>query len=555
MALICWVAVTLALTDASKDAAVVTVTDLTDSDPSQKCTQSKCTFRAALNTALGDTQDTLTINLPAGKLQMAGSYGPFRWSGMPAGRSGIRLQVVGTESGGVITEFPLFSFTEGFESGSGNQSSIAFQKILFQESRPDCGWYFLLQSNLVCSLSISECTFNASGGWGYMGFRGVAVAAQILLERSTFRNTLIDGSQFSSIAPAITVEGCFFFGTGGQIGGNSQTGTLWIDGDSSLLLNIRNSSFVQGTKSSGSDKMYQTGGSVKILAGNATIADSHFEQNEFVAIYCEADLVLNGTSFANNSGCRGYGGVCQGGAVTLAKNATAAIANCSFAIPSNTTDGHNDFLRAEGASATFYCVDGQIGAPVKMSPTRLPASNLPPKELQCAALQYICDTLTGICKQDASGSFPSKAGCSAGCKAQPTPAPCQVPRNCGQHNNSVVCGHTFTGCEFVCGKGSDPGNVGCCHASIHADDICNGCVNQLCKPPPPLPPPITTKYFCVTTPNYHCIESSGGTFPSATECEKGCQQPPTEIARENPSEFQRGPAGHREHPISDALGW
>ena len=52
----------------------------------------------------------------------------------------------------------------------------------------------------------------------------------------------------------------------------------------------------------------------------------------------------------------------------------------------------------------------------------------------------------------------------------PAPAPCQVPRNCGQHNNSVVCGHKFTGCEFVCGKGSDPYNVGCCHANIKTDD-------------------------------------------------------------------------------------
>jgi hypothetical protein len=66
--------------------------------------------------------------------------------------------------------------------------------------------------------------------------------------------------------------------------------------------------------------------------------------------------------------------------------------------------------------------------------------------------------------------------------------PCQVPRNCGQHNNTVVCGHKFTGCEFVCGKGSDPGNIGCCHASIHTDQICNQCVEQLCKPVPPLPP-------------------------------------------------------------------
>jgi hypothetical protein len=81
-----------------------------------------------------------------------------------------------------------------------------------------------------------------------------------------------------------------------------------------------------------------------------------------------------------------------------------------------------------------------------------------------------------------------------------TPAPCQVPRNCGQHNNTVVCGHKFTGCEFVCGKESDPRNVGCCHPKIIlTDEICNGCVKQLCNPPPPLPPPIPA---CNAT-NFH----------------------------------------------------
>jgi hypothetical protein len=40
--------------------------------------------------------------------------------------------------------------------------------------------------------------------------------------------------------------------------------------------------------------------------------------------------------------------------------------------------------------------------------------------------------------------------------------------------------------------------------------------------PPPLPPPVTTKYACITTPNYHGIEYDSGTCSSATECEKEC---------------------------------
>jgi hypothetical protein len=221
----------------------------------------------------------------------------------------------------------------------------------------------------------------------------------------------------------------------------------------------------------------------------------------------------------------------SGGALFFTANSTGLLTNCSF--DGTLSPGHNDIARdapstTSTANITFACPGNLIGNVVEMQGNEITV--IPPKELQCVAPKYSCDTLTGTCKQDKSGSFPSKQACTGGCTAAPTPAPCQVPRNCGQHNNSVVCGHTFTGCEFVCGKESDPRNVGCCHPKIIlTDEICNGCVNQLCKPLPPLPPPVTTKYACITTPNYHCVEFPGGTFHTPTDCENDCKKPPAPI--------------------------
>jgi hypothetical protein len=228
-----------------------------------------------------------------------------------------------------------------------------------------------------------------------------------------------------------------------------------------------------------------------------------------------------------------HDGDCGGAIFYNGPPATIPMTDCTFIKPTNTSAGHNDIALPSNSSVTFYCPEGFIGKPAVITPSAqgrcwpnstIPVVDLPPSNevVHCAAAKYICDALTGTCKQDQSGSFPSKQACKGGCTATPTPAPCQVPRNCGQYNNSIVCGHTFTGCEFVCGKGSDPATVGCCHANIHRDDTCNQCVDYLCKPPPPLPPPVTTKYACITKPNFHCIEYAIGTYSSATECEKDC---------------------------------
>jgi hypothetical protein len=311
----------------------------------------------------------------------------------------------------------------------------------------------------------------------------------------------------------------------------------------------------------GNEQAYDgAGGAVCIIAANAVAAltQCSFSHNSVSgfggAVYFKnANAVLTTCSFSSNNATNGGGppGYGRGGAV-YAATSTGLLENCIFSgntVPESSRGGpgggalyfdpdstgllkncsllgtaspnNYDIVRAATtANVTFACADGEVGTPVQMSGTEI--TKIP--ALTCTT-SYSCDSPTGICKSDKSGAFPSKQACSSGCTAQPTPAPCQVPRNCGQHNNSVVCGHIFTGCEFVCGKGSDPLPVGCCHASTHADEICNGCVQDLCKPVPPLPPPVTTKYACVTMPNYHCVESSGGFYPLAKDCENACPPP------------------------------
>jgi hypothetical protein len=106
----------------------------------------------------------------------------------------------------------------------------------------------------------------------------------------------------------------------------------------------------------------------------------------------------------------------------------------------------------------------------------------------------------------------AKSACTA---PTPSPTPCQVPRNCGQHNNTVVCGHKFTGCEFTCAFCCEPYYVGI---------NCDPCTEAKCKPVPPLPP--STTYDCLF-PSIQCkqIAGSSGQFNSSAACAKVCVSP------------------------------
>jgi hypothetical protein len=84
--------------------------------------------------------------------------------------------------------------------------------------------------------------------------------------------------------------------------------------------------------------------------------------------------------------------------------------------------------------------------------------------------------------------------------AGPVPAQCQVPQNCGQYNNSTVCGHKFTGCEFVCRWRATLDAA--THANIRTGDTCNSGVAYECPTPPP-PSTATTDPCLQRYYNYH----------------------------------------------------
>jgi hypothetical protein len=290
---------------------------------------------------------------------------------------------------------------------------------------------------------------------------------------------------------------------------------LSIEGSATLT----NCTFVKCGDSKG-------GGAIYIAAGgNADLISCVFSQNGDYqsgnggAILVDAGTVtlVRCTFSANNVSLIDCLGSCLGGAIYFGTNSTGVLAGCSFI--GKASKGNNDIARDASAAVTFKCVDGLVGNSVMMKGKEI--SVIPPDTLHCALPKYSCDDLTGICKQDQSGSFPSKQACSAGCTARPTPAPCQVPRNCGDKNGTTVCGHTFTGCEFTC-------DFCCSRLYVLA---CDGCTEAKCKPVPPTPPPVTTKYFCVTTPNYHCIQSGGGTFDNPADCENACHVPLAPWAR------------------------
>jgi predicted outer membrane repeat protein len=276
----------------------------------------------------------------------------------------------------------------------------------------------------------------------------------------------------------------------------------------------------------------ENGGAI-FVSGTITLSSCSFSGNEAWpggshggykggAIYIDtgATIILSSCSFSGNT-AGGYPGQ-AGGALYFAEPPPGArgilgppssglLKNCSLL--GNVSPASNDIERADTtANVTFACADGLIGPAIQMTGTEI--TKLP--VLTCSAPKYSCDGLTGICRPDQSGVYPSKQACSSGCTAQPTPAPCQVPRNCGDKNKTTVCGHTFKGCEFTCDF--------CCSPLYVL--ACEGCTEAKCKPLPPLPPPVTTKYACITTPSYHCVEFSSGTYHSATDCEKDCPPKP-----------------------------
>jgi hypothetical protein len=386
------------------------------------------------------------------------------------------------------------------------------------------GGAILVGNGAILEIHTSQFTSNSADSYGYeMHGQGGAIyagGADIKIYTSIFESNNA-GNEYGGSGGAIYVDGllaafnCTFHGNYGADGG---------------AVNGANLTFV-GCIFNGNHGLHLNGGAV--LGGNVTLADCIFNGNDgaigadHVTIYTSTFESNNATGYEKCGGAIGVGSFLAafnctfhgnyaptGGAVCVGNGANATFVGCIFN-GNNGTTGHNDITRSDDTSnVTFACANGTVGVPVTMKAGEI--ANPPPTSLKCTALKYSCDGLTGTCKEDQSGHFPTKLACSGVCTAQPTPAPCQVPRNCGLKNGTTVCGHKFTGCEFTCDY--------CCGTpAAHA--ACDGCTEYACKPVPPLPPPVTTKYSCVTMPNYHCIESSSGFYPSAKDCENACPPP------------------------------
>jgi hypothetical protein len=93
--------------------------------------------------------------------------------------------------------------------------------------------------------------------------------------------------------------------------------------------------------------------------------------------------------------------------------------------------------------------------------------------------------------------------------------PCELPLNCGEFNNSKVCGHTFSGCD-VCDT--------CCHSWLKPVDICDGCVQDECTSG--RHPDCCVSFDCDIA-NGQCKRAfrATGAYPNSSACEKACSAP------------------------------
>jgi hypothetical protein len=153
------------------------------------------------------------------------------------------------------------------------------------------------------------------------------------------------------------------------------------------------------------------------------------------------------------------------------------IKNCTFIGP--ISDSTNDIYN-KGGEVTFACADDEVGTPVQMQGTEITV--IPPKELKCVAPKYSCDALTGLCKLDQGGSFPSKQACTS---------ECELFKCFAGKCMKAAGGITKSVCESVC----------------------------VLPTPPPTPPPA---YKCISN---KCIVKAGGV--SKAFCESGCVPPPS----------------------------
>jgi hypothetical protein len=212
------------------------------------------------------------------------------------------------------------------------------------------------------------------------------------------------------------------------------------------------------------------------ISGNCTVEiyTSEFDSNVAIgtdtgygggAIYLVGSaLQVFDTVFKGNTAIRGGGAVWVTSPNTGGGGASnATFTGCSF-IGNNGTKGVNDITRMDDTSnVTFACADGFDGASVTMKAGESEMTNPPPASLKCVAPLYLCNTGKHVCVKASSGT--TFASCNSSCS-------CVVPLNCGMHNDTTVCSHSFQGCN-VCPT--------CCKGYIKNDKDCSACTVNECK--------------------------------------------------------------------------
>jgi hypothetical protein len=115
---------------------------------------------------------------------------------------------------------------------------------------------------------------------------------------------------------------------------------------------------------------------------------------------------------------------------------------------------------------------------------------------------YTCDFTSLTCKEDPRGSS-NKEECSKTC--------CDIPLNCGMHNNTEICGHKYTTCD-VCST--------CCHEWLKPQEICDGCVADECASG--RNPDCCVSFQCFNGKCQRAFRATGE-YPTLVACESAVQ--------------------------------
>jgi predicted outer membrane repeat protein len=319
------------------------------------------------------------------------------------------------------------------------------------------------------AVTIQSCIFQdhsvQSGSYAHGGAICFVSHGDLIIQDSTFKNnTASDGGAIYVYGyPSVTIDNTTFTGNQADFAGSGDVGgAITFRGDGANpgfsigVVTIHESVFTANQAQFGSAiRIWSSSIAVDLKIYSSMFVRNVSPSNAGGALCADGPIhvmALN-TTFDSNTG--------DGAAIFLDKNASVVAIGCQWKNSQGTEIGLRD-----SSNVTFVCPKGEVGENVTLKDPNDPGLHSPPPEaLKCAApaKKYLCDFTTHKCIQEASGS--SLEECTADCS-------CVVPPNCGFHNDTTVCSHTFKGCN-VCPT--------CCKSYIKNDKDCAGCEESECK--------------------------------------------------------------------------